>query len=384
MASKTDSSKLKLKLSASQNSAIEDASVGSRELENGIVLNGVWKDYYDVIIAANENERRTSEIMGFLAEDRDSMAIERQTLIISWNRDVSSLTQVSTKQMKSQQLIKHIRHEKQELETKCRDIESQLRHLEGKHYILNNQYDIASNNIHETSIKVNELERMLSTEKKENETLSELLYGRDESIDCLHNLNRNKDEDINVLKRSIDIKNRQLQVIQKECNRLRDKVETLNKAVERGNRFPLSQRNQLLTTISGKQKSSPTIGGNNDDDTTSRDNTDINSNNVSPMVSPDSINSGETDTSSFSLSFRNEQNCSTIETNKNQLKLVSHHEFKMPYENTDHNELDIKDKIYRSAIRKLQKELKTSHELIQKMETQANEKLRSKRTTLGR
>lgn len=43
-------------------------------LGNGLKLNGVWKDYYDIIMAANENERYSNEVIRFLSEDKDSLA----------------------------------------------------------------------------------------------------------------------------------------------------------------------------------------------------------------------------------------------------------------------------------------------------------------------
>ena len=91
---------------------------------NGVILNGVWKDYYDVIVAANEKEKLSDEIIGMLNEERDSLSYERKLLLEQWHHNLSSLTQIETNHLQVQQVLDYVRNEKASLATHCKAVEA--------------------------------------------------------------------------------------------------------------------------------------------------------------------------------------------------------------------------------------------------------------------
>lgn len=215
-----------------------ESFINGPQSSNGIQLNGVWKDYYDVIVSANEKEKLSEEIIAFLCEERDSFSYERALLIEHTNQNLSSLTQVETKHLRGLQIIDHVRTEKEGLEKRCHALEAQRDWLEQQRLQLRHQEDHQNQVIATLETKMSELERVIAVEKRENESLLEITYRRDEMIESLEKKILRQDEATAVLRKSLSTKDRQFQVLLKERNRLRAELDVLEKEVRRWRRFP--------------------------------------------------------------------------------------------------------------------------------------------------
>ena len=205
---------------------------------HGVILNGVWKDYYDVIVAANEKEKLSDEIIGMLNEDRDSLSHERKLLLAQWHHNLSSLTQVETNHLQVQQVLEYVRNEKASLATHCHGLEAQRDWLEQQRLDLRHQEEFHNKIIATLETKIGEYERIVVCEKHENTSLLEITYRRDEMIESLQRKLLRREDDISVLKKSITTKDRQFQILLKERNRLRDELDILDKELKRGRRYP--------------------------------------------------------------------------------------------------------------------------------------------------
>ena len=209
-------------------------------LTNGLLLNGVWKDYYDIIVTASESERLAEERIAFLMEDRDSMAIERFNLLQQWFINISSLTTVETNHLEAKQIIDQIRSEKEGLESRCSALEAQRDWLERQRRELRGQLTTMSATADLQRIELAEGENQLVLEKNENKCLLELTYKRDETIDALLNRITRSDEEVEILSKSLSTKDRQFQTLLKERNRLKEELETSTKELARQKKFRLS------------------------------------------------------------------------------------------------------------------------------------------------
>ena len=211
-------------------------------LANGILLNGVWRDYYDIIVSANELERYSEDRIGFLTEDRDSLAMERTILLEQWRINISSLTGIETNQLEATQIIDQIRIEKSNLEGRCSSLEAQRDWLDKQRRELSKELAAMSDSMDFITAKLKREENELRIEKIENKCLQELTYRRDEMIEFLQTRISKSDEEIEVLAKSISAKDRQFQAILKERNRLKDELEVSRKETARGRRFPNSSQ----------------------------------------------------------------------------------------------------------------------------------------------
>jgi hypothetical protein len=348
-------------------------------LSNGILLNGVWKDYYDIIVAANEKEKRMDEVFHFLSEDRDSLARERCTLLTNFRCSISSLTSVETNHLKAQQIIDHIRIEKEELIIRCQSLEAQRDWLDKQrleHFRNQNSMEEVINLL---ELKIKEGESRHCIDKDEINCLLDLTYNRDEKIDALERKGTRQDQELAVLGKSLTTKDKQFQTLLKERDRLKDELERFRKELLKNKRFhydtkvtfdeKYSSPNNLKNLLRQERFVKSPLSPEDSDDTDEMHTT----NESDFLMSPSSINSTEKKLSS------NKVQSSIMEEGLDLTSLL--------ISECGPSNLEVKDKVYRSVIRKLQKELSSvrsstlkSHPSNDQNRKSSNDKTDDKRT----
>lgn len=338
-------------------------------LANGILLNGVWRDYYDIIVSANELEQNSNDRIGFLTEDRDSLAIERDILLKEWRVNISSLTSVATNQLEATQIIDQIRVEKSNLERRCSSLDAQRDWLEKQRHELSKQLIAMSASIDSVSMKLNQVENELHAEKDESRCLLDLNYRRDEMIESLQKQLVKSDERAEVLGRSVVTKDRQLQALLKERNRLKDDVKEVQRELARGRKLPnhlqfcttphspstsvLSSVHHTVTTKKHQSfKSATTPNYSTDDEARTPESGEKS---AACLDSPASVPGESTCDGSRESIVRN----LSFTDHESQHALCAPNDVALTRAASEPN-FDIRDKIYRSIIKKLQNELKVA------------------------
>lgn len=330
-------------------------------LSNGILLNGVWKDYYDIIVAANEKEKYMDEVFQFLSEDRDSLARERCTLLTNFRCSVSSLTNVETNHLKAQQIIDHVRIEKEELIIRCQSLEAQRDWLDQQRLEHFKNQSSMGDVINLLELKLKEGESRHCVDKDEINCLLDLTYNRDEKIEALEKKGIRQDQELAVLGKSLITKDKQFQTLLKERDRLKDELDRSQKELFKNKRFhhntkitftekyssPNNLKNLLRQDTFLKSPLSPEESDDDDGMHTT--------NEFDFLMSPSPIKSTENKLSSYK-----------VQSNilEESLDLTS-----LLISESRPSNLEVKDKVYRSVIRKLQKELTAVRSSTQKSYT---------------
>jgi hypothetical protein len=331
-------------------------SHGGGRLANGILLNGVWRDYYEIIFAANERERQSDEIIKFAAEDRDSLAVERSVLLKDLYENISSLTTASTKHLRSKQIIDQVRIEKETLEGKCKSLEAQRDWLDVQRNNLLAEASSMSNVIVALETKLKMAVKEFHDEKTENKSLLELIYKRDESIEALQDSRRKQEEENEILRKSLSTKDHQYQTLLRERDRLKGELHRVSNEILIANRF--KRNTQLSFTPPLQRNGRPycpvTPPKHNSGHRSLEFDTD---DEISSPMSEADVSKGSPDTlhrdappTAVSFSTAEHDLLSDV-TTSSQIK---------------EGHFDIKDKIYRSIIKKLQKQLDLTQQQLTK------------------
>lgn len=331
-------------------------SQGDGRLANGLLLNGVWRDYYEIIFAANERERQSDERIKFAVEDRDSLAIERSVLLKDLYENISSLTTVSTNHLQSQQIIDQVRSEKETLEGKCKSLEAQRDWLDVQRINLLAETISMSNAIDALNTKLKTTVMEFHDEKTENKSLLELIYKKDETIEALQDSRRRQEEENEILRKSLFTKDHQYQTLLKERDRLKGDMQRASNEILKANRF---KRNTQLPSTTSLQKSGRlgcpiTPPKNNARHRFLESDTD---DEISSPMSEADGSKGSPDI------IRRDAPHAVVSLSTAEHNLLSDVTASSQTKETD---FDIKDKIYRSLIKKLQKQLDLAPQLSTK------------------
>lgn len=323
-------------------------SAGDGRLANGLLLNGVWRDYYEIISAANERERQSDEIIRLSAEDRDSLLVERSVLFKDLRDNISSLTTVSTKSLRSQQIIDQVRTEKEILQGKCKSLETQRDWLDIQRNNLLVEVSSMSNAIVALETKLITAVKEYQDEKIENKSLLELMYKTDETVEALQDSRRKQEEENVVLRKSLSTKDHQYQTLLKERDRLKGELQRASNEISKANRF---RRNAITSSTTPLQKSGrlniPVTPPKYSPGLRSPDlDTD---DEMSSPISDENVSKGSPGNVHPNTPHAVMKNLSATENDfLNDLSAVPQ---------VKESDVDIKDKIYRSIIKKLQKQL---------------------------
>ena len=322
-------------------------------------MNGVWKDYYDVIVTASEKERISDEIIGFSAEDRDSLAIERSQLLVDWRASICSLTSIETSHLHAKQIIDKVRVEKDNLEMKCESFEAQRDWLDRQRLDLRNQLSLMAAEIELLGSKLRQQDTELLREKSENHSLSEIIQKRDQTIRNISNKCEKQSDDLDILGKSLSTKDRQFQILLKERNRQKEELERAAAEIEKLKQF---QRNQQIANRDNRhmafstpmksdsdrrelfrQTYSNSPGEKTDDEVLSP--FSATNTTVDGMYSPDSGSDSTIDGALSAVQRRLIDGDNNSPNGFPPLPVVSE------------DNIEMRDKIYRSIIKKLQKQL---------------------------
>lgn len=202
-----------------------------------IPLKGVWRDYHDIIVKADEKQRISDEIIGFAAEDRNSMAFERLSLLAIWRDNLSSLTSVVTSNFRAQQIMDQVRIEKENLEAQLRSLVVQRDLLSEEVKNLNMQLALRTQSLDDTVANLKNIESALRIEKHENNTLSKLSQRSNATIEVLNERHYKQEINFEILKKSISTKDSQIQTLSKERNRQKEDLERATKHLAITKRF---------------------------------------------------------------------------------------------------------------------------------------------------
>jgi hypothetical protein len=194
---------------------------------------GVWADFHENIKAAEEKKRIAEQQLLIVVKERDVLQVEKDNLLYKFRDNVASLTDSETNHLEAKQILECIRQEKQVLVSRCLSLDTQREWLEKQNK------DFRSSNIQlndalvQSEQRIRDLESKLSEEQHETKTLGDIVFKRDEVVEGYQKQLKGKQEELDVLHKSLLTKDRQMQALVKERNRLRDEVATQAKALKK-------------------------------------------------------------------------------------------------------------------------------------------------------
>lgn len=171
------------------------------------------------------------EFCRILSLERDSLLAERDNLLETLRESAATLTKVDTQGMETNEILKKVRAEKEEVENRKSALEMDLAYLQARIQQMDEELGEYSSALEEKSEHERSLKSQLDTELNNNAALSDQLMRREEQIQDLKRKLAGRDETIQSLNHSIDTKTRQLHVIIKERDRLRSEKELSAKKV---------------------------------------------------------------------------------------------------------------------------------------------------------
>jgi chromosome segregation ATPase len=126
--------------------------------------------------------------------------------------------------LEAKEIIEHVQKEQSDLKSKCISLESQRDWQEQERLNLKSIVNSNELKLKEYEDNINKIENDLENEKNLNTGLQELLNLKSNQIDNKNKKMIKKDEELEVLYRSLSTKDRQFQTLVKERNRLRDEL----------------------------------------------------------------------------------------------------------------------------------------------------------------
>jgi len=201
----------------------------TEEESNQLKLGGIWKDLYIRLHSLEETCKQQEEIIGFISEDRDSLFHERCETLYKFKHNAQELSSTALSHLEAKEIIKIIKHEKEIVDNKLTALESQREWLEKeiKNYkavIAGKDSTIISNNV-----AIGELSQSVADQLEESKVLQDIVYNKDEIIESLKNKLNNKEEENEVLRRSIAAKEKQFAALLKDRDRIKSDYDNLKK-----------------------------------------------------------------------------------------------------------------------------------------------------------
>lgn len=171
------------------------------------------------------------EFCRILSNERDALLAERDKLLETLRESAATLTKVDTQGMETNEILKKVRAEKEEVEHRKGALEMDLAYLQARIQQMDDELGEYSTALEEKSEQERKLKSQLEAELNHNAALSDQLMRREEQIQDLKRKLAGRDETIQSLNHSSDTKTRQLHVIIKERDRLRSEKEISTKKV---------------------------------------------------------------------------------------------------------------------------------------------------------
>jgi hypothetical protein len=186
-----------------------------------------------------EAERRAedfSDLYRSLALERDNLLNERDDLLNTLRESAVTLTQVDTQGMETQQILENVRQEKEFVEKQNSDLMIEIEYLKNRVKQIDAELEETEDNLHSSQQNEEKLQEQLVESGKTIDTLKTTIRQREDMIETYKRQGIRKDNDCAALQHSMDTKNRQLAMLIKERDRLRDENESYKKNVLAGKR----------------------------------------------------------------------------------------------------------------------------------------------------
>jgi hypothetical protein len=171
------------------------------------------------------------EFCRLLSEERDGLLEERDSLLQTLRESAATLTKVDTQGMETNEILKKVRAEKEEVEHRKGALEMDLAYLHARIQQMDEELGEYATSLEAKGQSERNLQAKLDAELNNNAALSDQLMRREEQIQDLKRRLSGRDENIESLNHALDTKTRQLHVIIKERDRLRSEKELSAKKV---------------------------------------------------------------------------------------------------------------------------------------------------------
>jgi septal ring factor EnvC (AmiA/AmiB activator) len=223
-------------------------------------LGGAWKNYTDRISSLEEQNRLLIERITLTEEDRDALRLDRDEVMERFHSSVASLTEQSSTHMQSIQIIEAIRVEKnayfeqsKKLDALCTELTRALHRAQDEVAVLK-----VSNN----GLKAESLSNaaLLEEERNESKRLRDMVYKRDEQIDDMRKQISERDENIESMKHSIAGKDRQLMMLIKERDKIKDSLELLRRQPPVFRKVSAEDHTAAMTSSNATRTEAPRAG----------------------------------------------------------------------------------------------------------------------------
>jgi hypothetical protein len=224
---------------------------------------GVWADFHENIKAAEESKKIAEQQLLIVIGQRDALQVEKDDLLFKFRDNVASLTDSETNHLEAKQILEHIRQERQELISRCLSLDTQREWLEKQ----NKEFRSSNGQLNDALVlseqRVKELESKLSEEQHEAKILGDIVFKRDEVVEGYQKQLRGKQEELDVLQKSLLTKDRQMMALVKERNRLRDEGAAQAKALKKFSNLSVNKSTYQFDIVAEHEdkptKCTPTI-----------------------------------------------------------------------------------------------------------------------------
>ena len=212
----------------------------SKLLSNGIALGGVWKDFHDKMKELEIENEELKTINSDLINSRTILQQDHDNILEQFRLSASTLTREKSSHLEALDILGQANNDKELLEKRCANFERQCMKQSAIIDQLEKENNDLSSSLSFWQAKFSGADNLVREEKDENTILSDLIMKRDEQIEKLKTINTNKDNENNILKRSLQGKEKQLISICRDRDRLKDQIETYNKVMLPSQRATLS------------------------------------------------------------------------------------------------------------------------------------------------
>ncbi len=195
----------------------------------GIKFGGIWQEFHENILACEEKRASAESKLAVAERDRDALKTELALMSIKFETIMSSLTNASTSHMETKQIVSHIRREKEEMTSRCLSLESQREWLESQVKQLRAQEIELTEQLSDAHRCVELKETMIGEKHRETISLKSKVSKCEDIIAALKQHSQKHQNDAIIFHKALVAKDRQLEVILKERNRLRAELERLQK-----------------------------------------------------------------------------------------------------------------------------------------------------------
>lgn len=217
-----------------------------KELDNRLVIGGVFLNFHEKIQALTSKLDTTTELLEMANEELNCLYIENENTKVQWKRMEALLRLRTNESRTASSCVDELQSRTEDLENRALYFKDKCTFLESERVELETSRSNAFMKCEDYEKQIVQLERIIAVEKLENTELRDLLYARDLEIDSLNKDLKHNEEDFEKLKKSLSTKDKQLLSVCKDRDRVKDALSLARKAL-----LP-KQREQIDSEGSGK------------------------------------------------------------------------------------------------------------------------------------